>query len=202
MARRPRGLTPEETELWDDVTRTVRPLRPGARRRAAVAGAAAKPDRGVIDASPQSPVPPISPPSPQPSGSLRPSPPRPPGISITHTPKPAPADRSGERRVRRGQVEIEAKLDLHGYTQDQAHAALIRFLFQAHARGFGAVLVVTGKGGVRADGEAAPGVLKRRSPEWLAAPALRAIVSGVAAAHRRHGGSGALYVFLRRPTVE
>jgi DNA-nicking Smr family endonuclease len=121
-----------------------------------------------------------------------------PRITIQRATMPAPADRSGERRVRRGQVAIDGKLDLHGYTQDRAFAVLTHFLFAAHVRGAPAVLVVTGKGGRFSDGEAAPGVLKRRLPDWLASPGLRPIVSGMAPAHRRHGGAGASYVFLRR----
>jgi DNA-nicking Smr family endonuclease len=89
-------------------------------------------------------------------------------------------------------------LDLHGYTQDEAFAALTSFLYAAHARDAACVLVVTGKGGRSRMGESAPGVIKRRLPEWLASSGLRPIVSGMAAAHRRHGGEGAAYVFLRR----
>ena len=54
------------------------------------------------------------------------------------------------------------------------------------------MLVITGKG-VQGDG-----VLRRRTPEWLAAPQLRSVVAGVSEAHRRHGGEGALYVALKR----
>jgi DNA-nicking Smr family endonuclease len=114
-------------------------------------------------------------------------------------PAAPPADRSAERRVKRGQIEIHAKFDLHGHTQDSGHAALVRFLRAAAARGERVVIVVTGKGGRLVDGSPSPGVLRQRAPEWLAGPELRAFVSGFAPAHRRHGGEGALYVFLRRP---
>jgi DNA-nicking Smr family endonuclease len=107
-------------------------------------------------------------------------------------------DRGGERRVRRGKLEIGAKLDLHGYTQDKAEAALRRFLVAAREDGCLVVLVVTGKGGRLVSGEVAPGVLKRRLPEWLEKVDLRPMVSGYAEAHQRHGGGGAFYVFLKR----
>jgi DNA-nicking Smr family endonuclease len=110
----------------------------------------------------------------------------------------APAERGGERRVRRGKLEIDATLDLHGLTQDRARAALKSFLARAQGEGARAVVVVTGKGGRLQSGEAAPGVLKRRLPDWLAAAELRPLVAGYAAAHARHGGGGAFYVFLRR----
>lgn len=104
------------------------------------------------------------------------------------------ADRAGEKRVRRGQLEIAMRLDLHGHTQDRARAALHGFLLDAQARGESVVLVITGKG--RAGEE---GVLKRRLPDWLAAPPLRALVAGQAQAHARHGGAGAVYVFVKSP---
>ena len=85
-----------------------------------------------------------------------------------------------------------ARVDLHGFDQDGARARLERFLRQAWADGERAVLIITGKGTL---GE---GVLRRYTPEWLAAPALREIVAGVSEAHRKHGGAGALYVALKR----
>jgi len=103
-----------------------------------------------------------------------------------------PANLAGVRRVRRGQIQIDGALDLHGHTQDAARAAVGRFLQVAHKRGHRAVVVITGVG------RGGEGVLKRRFPEWLADPALREIVSGFAPAHRLHGGAGAFYVFIRR----
>lgn len=107
---------------------------------------------------------------------------------------PAPQNRQGEKRVRRGKLEIGASIDLHGHTQDSARVALIRFLRAAHKRGDRAVIVITGAG------RSGPGVLKQRFPEWIAEPDVRAIVSGFAPAHRTHGGAGAFYVFLKRST--
>lgn len=99
--------------------------------------------------------------------------------------------------MRRGKLDVGAKLDLHGYTQDAARAALTRFLLHARADGVRVALVVTGKGGRLRSGETAPGILKQRLPEWLSGADLRPLLSGYAEAHQRHGGGGAYYVFLR-----
>lgn len=103
----------------------------------------------------------------------------------------APQDRGGEKRVRRGRIEIGATLDLHGYNQVTGRTALAQFLHRERQRGARAVIVVTGVG------RGGTGVLRRRLPEWLAEPELRVMVSGFAQAHRTHGGAGAYYVFLR-----
>jgi len=104
----------------------------------------------------------------------------------------APANRGAEKKVRRGKVQIDAKLDLHGHTQDRAQAALERFLHAAHARGDRMVMVITGVG------RGGDGIIRRRFTDWIAARTLREVVAGYAPAHRTHGGAGAFYVFLRR----
>lgn len=104
---------------------------------------------------------------------------------------PAPADRGAEKRVRRGRVEIDGTLDLHGHTQATGRRALARFVAASFARGDRAIIIVTGLGRL---GE---GVLKKRLPEWLAESDLRPFVSGFSNAHRSHGGAGAYYVFLK-----
>ena len=97
-----------------------------------------------------------------------------------------------KHRIVKEREEIGARIDLHGMDQDRARAALEGFLRRAWDEGYRAVLVITGKGFM------GDGVLKRRTPEWLAAPHLAAIVAGISEAHRRHGGEGALYVALKR----
>lgn len=96
------------------------------------------------------------------------------------------------RRIVKDRDLIGARLDLHGFDQDRARTALEAFLHRAWDEGYRAVLVITGKG-VQGDG-----VLRRRTPEWLAAPHLAQVVAGISEAHRRHGGEGALYVALKR----
>lgn len=111
-------------------------------------------------------------------------------------------------RLRRGALEPEARLDLHGLTEAAAHRALAGFLHDAAARGQRLVLVVTGKGGKQAAADApfdlgrgasGRGVLKTMTPRWLAEPELAGYVADVRTTHRRHGGEGALYVYLRKP---
>ncbi len=109
--------------------------------------------------------------------------------------KPNPGiDRRTAERVRKGEIPIERRLDLHGMTQDDAHAALDRFVRQAWSDGKRMLLIITGKGSVSAGG----GVLRRHVPRWLAAGEHAARVLRVETAQARHGGGGALYVLLRR----
>jgi len=110
-------------------------------------------------------------------------------------------------RLRRGVLEPEARLDLHGMTERVAHRALITFVRGAAMRGCRLVLIVTGKGGTPRAPDApfdlelagrSRGVLKALTPRWLAEPELSGFVADVRSAHRRHGGAGALYVYLRK----
>jgi len=168
---RRRDLTGDERALWRRVARTVKTKRPLPPEDSEAA---------------------VEPPARRPSAKKTA-----PGAPITR-PKPplaAPlADRAGEKRVRRGALEIDDSIDLHGMTQDRARAAVESFLADSQARGCRVVLIVTGKG--RAGEE---GVLKRRLPDWLAGRLARPLVAGFAQAHARHGGSGAVYVFVKRP---
>jgi DNA-nicking Smr family endonuclease len=104
----------------------------------------------------------------------------------------AEVDRRTRMRLHRGHYPVQARLDLHGMTQDEAHRALSGFIATARASGKRCVLVITGHG--RLSG----GVLKRAVPRWLAEPALRPHVLQLAPARPPHGGAGALYVLLRR----
>ena len=111
----------------------------------------------------------------------------------------APIDDRTKRRLVRGSMPIDERLDLHGLTQEAAHSALRHFLVAARSRGARMVLVITGKGKT---GSAAAvhdrGVLRRAVPHWLSDPVLRPIVVGFEEAHLTHGGAGAIYVRLRR----
>jgi DNA-nicking Smr family endonuclease len=112
----------------------------------------------------------------------------------------APFERRLRQRVARGRAPIDARIDLHGLTQVEAHAALLRFLRRAQADGARIALIVTGKGagGAEHDGSVARGVLKRQVPLWLSLPEFRPLIVGFEDAHVSHGGQGALYVRLRR----
>jgi DNA-nicking Smr family endonuclease len=97
-------------------------------------------------------------------------------------------------KISKGRVAIGGRVDLHGMTQSEAHYLLLSFLRAAHERDLRYVLVITGKG----SSSGGDGVLKRTVPDWLATAPFRILVSGYDHAARHHGGSGALYVRLRR----
>ena len=104
-----------------------------------------------------------------------------------------------KQKLGRGTEPIDARIDLHGMTQADAHAALTHFLRRAQRDGARVVLVITGKGarpGI--DPYAERGVLKRQVPHWLESAELRAFVVGFENAGIGHGGAGALYVRVRR----
>jgi len=169
VSKNKRDLTGEEKKLWRRVAASVksrRPLPDEAPEEAEPAKAAAR----TQTAAPVAKAP-----------------------SAKLSPQPAPPqNRGGEKRVRRGKLEIGGSLDLHGHNQDSAPAAIFRFLNTAQRRGDTTVIIITGVG------RGGEGVLKRRFPEWIAARELCAIVAGYAPAHRTHGGAGAFYVFVKR----
>ncbi|WP_439544292.1 Smr/MutS family protein [Hyphomicrobium sp.] len=132
--------------------------------------------------------------------------PTPPRASETTAPSLSTFDRKAARKLRQGHFEIEARIDLHGMRQHEAHGALRSFLHSAFRKGQRWVLVITGKGGPRRPrddddmfGVAERGVLKKNVPMWLSEPELRAIVVSFTSAAISHGGEGALYVQLRNP---
>lgn len=212
MARR-RGLSDDDLKLWRLVAREIEPsrstekrLKAEARRaagaaKAAEAAAQANRTAAAPSKKPQ-PAKPAPPRSPAPAAAP-PAPPERPAAPARG--RLAGVDRRTAERLRRGQYPIDARLDLHGMTQAQAHQTLTLFVRQCHAAGKRCLLVITGKGGrVRqsADGPFVnpepPGILKRRVPEWLKQTDLAPLVLATAAATPGHGGHGALYVLLRR----
>lgn len=105
-----------------------------------------------------------------------------------YTERAAPAiGGHAEAHLRRGRLEPEARLDLHGMTQESAYRSAIRFLQRCHGDGMRLVLIITGKGGV----------LRAQLPLWLGQRELEGLVAGLSEAHAKHGGSGAFYVHLR-----
>ena len=112
-------------------------------------------------------------------------------------------DRSSAIKLAKGKFTIQGKLDLHGMTQRQAHAALIEFIQTAFNDGKRNLLVITGKGRSKIEDEVAgygkgEGILKRIVPKWLDEPPLRGLVLAFTTSQREHGGAGALYVLLRK----
>jgi DNA-nicking Smr family endonuclease len=110
-------------------------------------------------------------------------------------------DRRRFDKLRRGRMDPEARLDLHGMTSERAHGALVAFILAAHASGLRLVLVITGKGREGRARRAGPAPPRGPAPQPAAladAPPLAGKVLQLAQAHRRHGGGGAFYVYLRR----
>jgi DNA-nicking Smr family endonuclease len=105
-----------------------------------------------------------------------------------------PFDQQTRDKLAKGRLQIDARVDLHGMTQGEAHGLLLSFLHRAHASGLRYVLVITGKGA----SFGSEGVLKRAVPAWLSTPPFRSMVGSHDAAARQHGGAGAIYVRLRR----
>jgi DNA-nicking Smr family endonuclease len=103
-------------------------------------------------------------------------------------------DGNTKRKLEKGELAPAAKLDLHGLTEAAAHGTLMTFLAAAHRRGDRLVLVVTGKG------DTGRGVLKQMVPRWLDEAPMAKLIADKRWAHRRHGGDGALYVYLRKNT--
>ncbi len=175
-----RRVSRTEAELWHAATREARPL--AGRARPTVA-------------------PPVPPPSVE-----RPKPPPEPRRAAA-LPPPAPplpelergatvgVDRRQVERLRRGRLPIEARIDLHGMTQEAARRSLDAFIAAAASAGKRCVLVITGKG----VGRSGVGVLRENTPRWLNLPPNRARVLAFDHAQPRDGGAGALYVLLRRP---
>jgi DNA-nicking Smr family endonuclease len=194
-----RSGKPEHTDeddalLWKRIADTTKPL-PG--RSVKVPATRAKQRKPATKTSPPAPAAPTKPPE-------RRELPRPPEL------RPGEAkglDRRTAERLRRGQFPIEARIDLHGQTQAEAHRALTAFVTGSHKAGRRCVLVITGKGGppgARQDsGEGVMpdrerGILRRAVPRWLNEPDLRPLILGFAQAQPTHGGAGAVYVLLRR----
>lgn len=115
-----------------------------------------------------------------------------PALPALKLPSGGGIDRKTEERVRKGQVQIEARLDLHGHTIDMARAELLRFVAQSFALGFRCILVITGKGRL------GQGVIKREFGLWLEDPSVKAYILSVSQAQPKHGGSGAHYIYLRK----
>ena len=176
-----RPLPPHDARLWALVAATVRPG-PGKQHPVPPETAAAAPARPG-SASPAGVPAPVAPTLKGGRNTLRrPVPPAP----------PAPIEPRRKRRISLAREPIGATLDLHGFDQDRARSAIHGFIQRAHADGVRAVLIITGKGAL------GDGVLRRRTPDWLAEPVVRHLVAGLSQAERHHGGEGALYVALKR----
>ena len=199
---RKRPLTADEAELWLFAMRQAKALqRRGRERRKAEAlrigtddAAAPAHAPAVAESREGNAATPSSP-----SADAR-------GNGARTKASPPPLSQFDERQRRKLAKDvglIDARLDLHGMRQREAHRALTSFLGNCAARGLRHVLVITGKGapdtaGTRDFYGEERGVLRRLVPLWLSEPELRGVVVSYTTSHVRHGGEGALYVRLRR----
>lgn len=184
--RKPRDLRPDEKELWEKVRQSAVPLQNSAKDT--VVETVLNIDRPQPLTNIQhfeigSPTaPPISKPAPMTSVALA-------------------MDARKFDRLKKGKLSPDAKMDLHGMTLNQAHPALVGFILSAHQKAYRLVLVVTGKGKPKPDGEyfsSRNGILKQQVPRWLAQHPMAPLILQTSEAHGKHGGGGALYVYLRR----
>ncbi|MET1416336.1 Smr/MutS family protein [Roseibium sp. HPY-6] len=179
------NLSPEDRELWGKVAKTLTPLHP---------------DRlASLEADQPAPAEPktAKPAKPPHTATAIKAP-----VAVKKTPSLPPLhqlETKYRRKIVKGVRAIDARIDLHGLTQHQAHDRLRGFLYQAQARSHKVVLVITGKGSAmeRAYMDER-GILRRMVPQWLTMPDLRPVVLGYEEAHASHGGVGALYVRIRK----
>jgi DNA-nicking Smr family endonuclease len=190
MTRRARGLQPDEAELWDRVARTVTPLRRISRK--------------LAEADPAPPLAALGAPQPLKRKGRVPLPPSPQPVVAAEERK-RPLDRHGldgswERKLARAEVQPDFTLDLHGHGLDAAYARLDHGLGQALAMGARVVLVITGKPRPveAADRGERRGAIRAKLLDWLAHGSHAHRIASVRGAHPRHGGSGAVYVILKR----
>lgn len=167
------GLKEEDRVLWSLVARTAKPL------KGTVAVA-------VVDPTPEPRTMPLESSK---IAAATPTTQKPKSLRVSHV-----LDEPTLDKLSKGRLPIEGRVDLHGMTQDEAYTLLFSFLQRAHAGGVRYVLVITGKG----NSSGGDGVLRRAVPAWLSTPAFRMLVSSHDHAARQHGGSGALYIRLRR----
>ena len=171
-----RRLGPEERALWEKVIASVRPLH--AREASEPAPAAPPPEPAAIAAGP--------PPNPKP-----PSPPKKPQVGTT-------LDSGWDRRLAQGLVQPDLIVDLHGHNLATAYDLLDRRLDQAISTGARLLLLITGKPPQSEHRPVQRGAIRAAVGDWLAASRHAGDIAAVRGAHRRHGGTGALYIILRR----
>lgn len=196
MSRR-RSLDPDDLDLWQAVARTARPLHLGAPSFS----------RKAEPSQPPAPKPTRDAPAPLPTFRLGERA----GMTARHdlaaplrdrlAAQPVTMDAKAFGRMTRGKLAPDARLDLHGMTLAEAQPELIRFILQSQAFGARLVLVITGKGRGGEDHGPIPqrmGALRHQVPQWLRMAPLAGAVLQVSEAHRKHGGGGAYYIYLRR----
>lgn len=174
--------------LWRSVTKDIKPIKRGKSLPPAPPPPPETPRKPKAEAKKARPATIVSP------GAMAPPPPPPPKPRELSHGRASGVDKRTLERLRRGQMPIEAEIDLHGHTQEKAHTALRAFISGQAGAGRRCVRVVTGRGLAREGG----GVLKSAVPRWLNEADMREHVLAFSHARRDDGGDGALYVLLRR----
>jgi len=194
MSTKPRGLHPEERELWQRVADQSVPLHP---KRPQTVKKAVERTNNILQKPPRVQEFKIG----QAARKTEPAHCLTPHISDHLRTTPVHMDRKAYGKMKRGKMGPEGKIDLHGMTLARAHPALTGFILSAHAQGKRLVLVVTGKGKGGTGTGPIPerrGILRHQVPHWLTIPPLASVVMQITPAHQKHGGDGAYYIYLRR----
>ncbi len=173
-----RKLDAEDRILWGKVARSVRAL-PGRMQDLLAIEESLKPAEPETVAAKAEQT---QPPAPQPP------------VLKSKDHRHHPLELPTKKKLAKGRLALEARIDLHGMVQSEAHFLLLDFLIRAHGRGLRHVLVITGKG----SSMGSDGALKRVVPMWFSKPEFRHLISSHEPAARQHGGEGALYVRLSR----
>jgi len=186
-----RRLRPDEKALWDQVAKSATPLREPLTLTDILPPVQEAPE-------PQKPK--------QTSVRLQPFDIGSKAKTDTRVPRPAKdapkMDAKSFSKLKKGRLEPEGRIDLHGMTTAEAHPELVNFILRSHQKGRRLVLVITGKG----DGPGGPtgplpyqrGILRRQVPHWLQQAPIGGLILQTTPASPKHGGEGALYVYLRR----
>jgi DNA-nicking Smr family endonuclease len=194
MPRKPPNQTEQDMELWHKVKATAKPL--ARKSKVALPPPAAAPKPAVPKTKEPNPAP-LTPRKIDITPSLKPipAPPRPKDETKGNV---AGLDTATLDKLRKGLLPIAARLDLHGYIEEEAHLALSRFIRESHHNGRRCVLVITGKGSAGIKRPSGRGLLQENVPRWLKEAALKPLILHVTTARPNHGGAGALYVLLKK----
>ncbi|MCP4073214.1 MAG: hypothetical protein GY742_15975 [Hyphomicrobiales bacterium] len=176
-------LSPDDKEIWRRITKTAKPLTEEEKNYLNIFKEYSNSDWSVQPQPTPLPVDRLQ------SGSAavyQPIIQKKPGLSAS------PLDSITIRKISRGKISIDGRLDLHGFQQQEARQILFNYIENAYYAEKRTILVITGKGNL------GRGVLRENVPKWLAGASFRQLISGFAESHSSHGGAGAVYVKIRR----
>ena len=185
------GGEKDDAHEWGKAVKDVRPLSPSNKGMATKGTTGAKvPSRSIRERN--------SPATTERAASTRTASRAPPNPGI---------DRRTAQRLREGRMEIDGRIDLHGMTLAQAHQAVSTFILRMIAAEKRCLLIITGKGQQKTDHrhpedrawyEQPRGQIRQTLPLWLGDASLAPYILSTSPARPEHGGSGAVYVLLRR----